>query len=109
MACGRIAILAGARAWGYGISAAADAFPGGNVGALVYHGLFTICTRGYALFTGKACYPFEKQGTSDLLIIWVGNLLGTMLAGIETHRHRGAGIRDQPPPPWWTERWGTVT
>ena len=67
-----------------------DAFPGGNVvGALLFTiGLFTICTRGYALFTGKACYLFENPWPGyllDLLIIWVGNLLGTMLiAGIET-------------------------
>ena len=67
-----------------------DAFPGGNVvGALLFTiGLFTICTRGHALFTGKACYLFENPWPGyllDLLIIWVGNLLGTMLiAGIET-------------------------
>lgn len=67
-----------------------DAFPGGNVvGALLFTiGLFTICSRGYALFTGKACYLFENPWPGyllDLLIIWVGNLLGTMLiAGIET-------------------------
>ena len=58
-------------------------------GFAVYHCLlFTICTRGYALFTGKACYLFENPWPGyllDLLIIWVGNLLGTMLiAGIET-------------------------
>ena len=46
-----------------------DAFPGGNVvGALLFTiGLFTICTRGYALFTGKACYLFQNPwpGISD--------------------------------------------
>ena len=49
-----------------------DAFPGGNVvGALLFTiGLFTVCTRGYALL--------------DLLVFWVGNLLGAMLiAGLE--------------------------
>ena len=51
-----------------------DAFPGGNVvGALLFTiGLFTICTRGYALFTGKACYLFENPWPGyllDLLII----------------------------------------
>ncbi len=66
-----------------------DAFPGGNVvGALLFTiGLFTVCTRGYALFTGKACYLFDNPLPGyllDLLVFWVGNLLGTMLlAGLE--------------------------
>lgn len=65
-----------------------DAFPGGNVvGALLFTiGLFVICTRGYNLFTGKACYiPDNKpKYLINLLIIWVGNLLGCMLiAGLE--------------------------
>lgn len=58
-----------------------DAFTGGNVvGALLFSvGLFTICTRGYNLFTGKACYIFDnKPGyLIDLVVIWVGNLVGT--------------------------------
>lgn len=63
-----------------------DAFPGGNVvGAFFFAiGLFIICTRGYNLFTGKACYLFDNPWPGylwDLLIIWVGNLLGTMLIG----------------------------
>lgn len=63
-----------------------DAFPGGNVvGALLFAvGLFTICTRGYYLFTGKACYLFDNKLPGyllELLIIWVGNLLGCMLLG----------------------------
>lgn len=66
-----------------------DAFPGGNVvGALLFTiGLFTVCTRGYPLFTGKACYLFDNPLPAyllDLLVFWVGNLLGTMLlAGLE--------------------------
>lgn len=64
-----------------------DAFPGGNVvGAFFFAiGLFIICTRGYNLFTGKACYLFDNPWPGylwDLLIIWVGNLLGTMLIGV---------------------------
>ncbi len=63
-----------------------DAFPGGNVvGALLFSvGLFTVCTRGYALFTGKACALFDNPWPGyllDLLVIWVGNLLGCMLLG----------------------------
>lgn len=66
-----------------------DAFPGGNVvGAFFFAiGLFAICTRGYNLFTGKACYLFDNPWPGyviDLLVIWVGNLAGTMLiAGME--------------------------
>ncbi|MFR2157946.1 MAG: formate/nitrite transporter family protein, partial [Evtepia gabavorous] len=66
-----------------------EAFPGGNVGgALLFTiGLFTVCTRGYALFTGKACYLFDNPLPAyllDLLVFWVGNLLGAMLiAGLE--------------------------
>lgn len=60
-----------------------DAFPGGNVvGALLFAiGLFTICTRGYFLYTGKLCYLFDNRPAYllDLLIILVGNLLGCML------------------------------
>lgn len=63
-----------------------DAFPGGNVvGAFLFSvGLFTVCTRGYALFTGKVCALFDNPWPSylvDLLVIWVGNLLGCMLLG----------------------------
>jgi len=41
-------------------------------------GLFTICTFGFNLFTGKVCYVFEndKSYVLDVIIIWVGNLVG---------------------------------
>lgn len=64
-------------------------FPGATWwGALLFTiGLFTVCTRGYALFTGKACYLFDNPLPAyllDLLVFWVGNLLGAMLiAGLE--------------------------
>lgn len=65
-----------------------DLFPGANVvAALLFTvGLFTICTRGYNLFTGKACYMFDNKPDYLLLllVIWLGNLLGCMLlAGVE--------------------------
>lgn len=61
-----------------------DTFPGSNVvGALLFSvGLFVICTRGYYLFTGKACCLPELPLPSylpDLFIIWIGNFLGCML------------------------------
>lgn len=44
-------------------------------------GLFTVCSFGLNLYTGKVCYVFEnKPGYSlDVLIIWLGNLVGTFL------------------------------
>ena len=49
------------------------------VGALFFTaGLFTICTFGFNLFTGKVCYVFERDVSYaiDLPIIWLGNLCG---------------------------------
>lgn len=42
-------------------------------------GLFTICTQGLHLFTGKVCYIFEKGKSYalDIPFIWLGNLAGT--------------------------------
>ncbi len=50
------------------------------LGALFFTvGLFTICSFGFHLFTGKVCYAFEKDKAYalDLPVIWLGNLLGT--------------------------------
>lgn len=67
-----------------------DAFPGGNVvGAFLFCiGLLVICTRGYNLYTGKACYLLSQENKPAyllyLLVVWLGNLCGTcLLAGIE--------------------------
>ena len=68
-----------------------DAFPGGNVvGALLFTiGLFTICCRGYNLFTGKACYIFDNKPDYLLTLLIIGNLCGCfLLAMVE----RGTGI-----------------
>jgi len=51
-------------------------------GALFFTiGLFTICERGYNLFTGKVCYVFDNKPKYliFLLVVWIGNLLGCML------------------------------
>ena len=57
-----------------------DAFPGGMVvGALLFAvGLFTICTRGYYLYTGKVSYVFDNppKYTLDVCLIFLGNFLG---------------------------------
>ena len=45
------------------------------LGALFFTvGLFTICTMGMHLFTGKVCYVFEKDAAYalDLIPIWWG-------------------------------------
>ncbi len=52
------------------------------LGALFFTvGLFTICTFGLNLFTGKICYIFEQDRSYALQIpvIWLGNLAGTWL------------------------------
>lgn len=63
-----------------------DSFPGALVvGALLFSiGLFTICTRGYNLFTGKACYLFDNKPDYllTLLVIWIGNFLGCLLLAL---------------------------
>lgn len=42
-------------------------------------GLFTICTFGLHLFTGKVCYALENGKSYNLAlpVIWLGNLAGT--------------------------------
>lgn len=44
-------------------------------------GLFVICTQSFNLFTGKVCYALENKLSYilDLLIIWIGNFIGTFL------------------------------
>ncbi len=52
------------------------------IGALAFTvGLFCVCTRGLALYTGRVCYLFENDRAYalDLPFIWLGNLAGTFL------------------------------
>jgi len=52
------------------------------LGALLFTvGLFTICTQGLSLFTGKVCYVFDgdRAYALSLPVIWLGNLAGTWL------------------------------
>lgn len=54
------------------------------VGALLFClGLFTVLTHGLNLYTGKVCYVFERplEFAIDLPVIWIGNLVGTVLTG----------------------------
>ena len=52
------------------------------VGSLLFVlGLFTICTRGFSLFTGKVGYALGQPPAywMELAVIWIGNLIGTNL------------------------------
>lgn len=52
-------------------------------GALMFTvGLYTICIHGLNLYTGKIGYVVNQPVSYclDLLVIWLGNLLGTFLA-----------------------------
>ena len=52
--------------------------------ALFTVGLFTVCTFGLNLFTGKVCYVFQngKDYALALPVIWLGNLVGTGLTAL---------------------------
>lgn len=55
------------------------------LGALFFTvGLFTICTLGLNLFTGKVCYVFQRDRAYavNLPLIWLGNLTGTVAVGL---------------------------
>ena len=54
------------------------------VGAVFFVvGLFTICTFGFNLFTGKVCYSLDNDAKylGTLGIIWLGNFLGCLIMG----------------------------
>ena len=50
-------------------------------------GLFTICTHGFNLFTGKACYILDNKPSylGTLVVIWVGNLIGAFCMAALMH------------------------
>lgn len=53
------------------------------IGAILFTiGLFTICTMGFNLYTGKVSYAFDNKPSYiiELIIVWLGNLAGTALA-----------------------------
>lgn len=64
------------------------------LGAVLFAvGLFTICTHGFNLFTGKACYILDnKPGyLGTLVVIWVGNLIGALAMAALVHCTRLSG------------------
>lgn len=68
-------------------------------GALLFTvGLFTVCSLGLNLFTGKVCYVLgQKPGyLLDLLLIWLGNLCGTAAVGFcERQTRIGAALAER--------------
>ena len=61
-------------------------------------GLFTICTFGFNLFTGKVCYAIGAGSSYivTLVIIWIGNLLGCLITAlIESLTRIGPGLTEK--------------
>lgn len=53
------------------------------IGAILFTiGLFTICTMGFNLYTGKVSYALNNKPSFiiDLIVVWLGNLAGTAIA-----------------------------
>lgn len=64
------------------------------VGSLLFAvGLYVICAHCLQLFTGKAGYLVDHSVSFwDLLWIWCGNLVGTLLTGVYVNITRIGGI-----------------
>jgi len=60
--------------------------------ALFTIGLFTVCTFGLNLFTGKVCYVFQngKEYACMMPVIWLGNLAGTGITALFAGMTRNA-------------------
>ena len=66
--------------------------------ALFTIGLFSVCSFGFHLFTGKVCYVFQndRQYALNLPVIWLGNLTGTGLTALAASFTRaGAGLTEK--------------
>lgn len=61
-------------------------------------GLFTVCTFGFDLFTGKVCYVFDKDlpYALGLVVMWVGNFVGAWLTAFaESLTRIGPTLREK--------------
>ena len=69
------------------------------LGALFFViGLFTICTFGFNLYTGKVCYVWANDSNYGLntITIWLGNLVGCWVtANLFTMTRIGAAISEK--------------
>lgn len=63
------------------------------VGSLLFTvGLFTVCTHGFNLYTGKVCYVFDndKKYGLETILIWIGNLFGCVIVTTLLHLTRAS-------------------
>ena len=61
-------------------------------------GLFTVCTFGLDLFTGKVCYVFDRDRSYafSLPIMWAGNFAGAWItAFLESLTRIGPALREK--------------
>jgi len=60
-------------------------------------GLFTVCTMGFHLFTGKVCYAFDngRDYALSLPVVWLGNLVGTGVTALLLRMTRAAAITER--------------
>ena len=68
------------------------------IGAAIFTvGLFTVCTMGFHLFTGKVCYVFDNDRTyaMSLPLIWLGNLCGAGITALLVSLTRVGGISEK--------------
>ena len=69
------------------------------IGSMLFSiGLFCVCTKGFHLFTGKACYVLQndKAFALQLPIIWLGNLAGTgVTAGLASLTRIAPALRER--------------
>ena len=65
--------------------------------ALFTVALFVICTFGFNLYTGKVCYVFDNRPAYvlDVVIIWLGNLVGCWGTSMLYGMTRIAGISEK--------------
>ena len=60
-------------------------------GAILFSvGLFLICSYGMMLFTGKIGYVLDNKNNPNCLVIWIGNLIGTLISCIAVRFARPA-------------------
>lgn len=53
------------------------------IGAILFSiGLFMICSFGMYLFTGKIGYAVKTRNKPNCLVIWIGNLIGSIAVSI---------------------------
>ena len=65
------------------------------VGASLFAvGLLAVCTFGLNLYTGKVCYVLDNPPAYilDVLLIWLGNLVGTSATGLAIRATRLTGV-----------------